>query len=91
MSKYMQTCGVCSVTNSEMTLFLYVKQTKKDRFGVRYCQPCWNAKNGLPYPKYGGERKPNSSGRCGIWYLFQDKLDEEERYAAGLLTTRGNE
>jgi len=82
------TCEVCAVTNYEMTLFMDLRQTREDRFGVRYCLPCWNAKNGLPYPKYGGERKPNPSGGCGIWELFQDKLDEEERYASTLLTTR---
>ena len=82
-------CHVCEVTNYEMTIFLDWKKTREDRFRVKYCLPCWNAKNGLPYPGYGGERKPNPSGGCGIWEVFQDKLDEEERYASNLLTTRG--
>lgn len=89
MSTDLITCHVCNVTNDEMTLFLNVYKTRKQRVGVKYCLPCWNLKNGLPSPKYGGERSPNPGGRCGIWELYEDKLAEEERYASTLLTTRG--
>jgi len=88
MSKYITTCVVCNVTNYEMTLFMNVYRSEYQSVGVKYCLPCWNRRKGLPCPQYGGDRKPNPYGRCGIWELYEDKMAEEARYVSTLLTTR---
>jgi len=85
-------CDTCGVDNYSMTLFIRLTQTERRKSNAEYfCLPCWNHKQGVIITNinYDGGKGPNPSGRCGIWCHSQEKLDEEERYASGLLTTKG--
>jgi len=86
---YNPTCVDCAVDTFNMTLFINLRQTARQKFGVLYCLPCWHKRQGLPAePRYGGRKEPNPSGHYGIHYLVQEKLDEEERLSTQLLTCR---
>ena len=86
---YNPTCVDCAVDTFNMTLFINLRQTARQKFGVLYCLPCWHKRQGLPAePMYGGRKEPNPSRHCSIQYLTQENLAEAERQSTLLLTCR---